>query len=98
MNLVARTLEMPRALSQNLRAELKKIDPSLPLSEVRPMADLVAQSLVRPRFLMSLTILFAGLALLLTLFGIYAITSYLVVQRTQEIGIRLSLERVNDRS
>jgi putative ABC transport system permease protein len=74
-----------------LRAAVREIDKDLPVYQVRSMESRVSDSLTRQRFSMTLLTALAGLALTLSVAGIFSVISSLVAQRTHEIGIRTAL-------
>lgn len=90
-NLILRTAVDPATVAPAVRQVVRDLDPGLPLSSVATIDDLVAQSLQMPRSLSLLVGGFAGVALLLSIIGIYGVMSYYVQQHLKDISIRLAL-------
>jgi putative ABC transport system permease protein len=79
------------ASAAELRGVISAIDPAIPVDRIETMQQLVSGSVAQPRFRTIILTAFSLLALVMASIGIYGVMNYLVIQRTREFGIRLSL-------
>ncbi|MGH7469341.1 MAG: ADOP family duplicated permease [Longimicrobiales bacterium] len=91
MHIVLRTAGDPMSVLPDVRRLVLELDPNLPILAVRSMEAVRDLALARERFLMALLLLFATVAFVLAVVGVYGVTAQFMRQRTQEIGVRLAL-------
>jgi predicted permease len=95
--LLVRTSAPPATVGPSLRGAVRQVDPQLAVFGVKPLADVLGESVAQQRFVMLLLIAFAVVAVILAAIGIHGILSYTVAQRRHELGIRVALGATPDR-
>ncbi|HYL64092.1 MAG TPA: ABC transporter permease, partial [Candidatus Methylomirabilis sp.] len=90
-SIVVRTASDPGIVAGSVRSVIQNADPNVPILALRPMTQVVSETVDARRFQMMLAVLFAVCALLLASLGVYGVVSYNVQRRSHELGIRLAL-------
>jgi ABC-type antimicrobial peptide transport system permease subunit len=91
MSMAIRSSLPPQVVAAHARTVVRQLDPALPVYDVKPMEQRIAESVAARRLAITVIAGFAGLSFLLAVLGVYGVISYATSQRTKELGIRIAL-------